>query len=101
MDDVHDTFQEKESIDLDSYRQAIKELESTRDEAASIVGRRAEETAISRAKMKPLDALNTSLKALDTIDMDHVGRFDEKTREEFVRLMGQMREKLAAYEDRL
>ncbi|TCI33879.1 hypothetical protein EVJ29_13405 [Exiguobacterium sp. SH4S7] len=101
VDDVHDTFQEKEGIDLDSYRQAIKELEGTRDEAASIVSRRAEETAISRAKMKPLDALNTSLKALETIDMDHVGRFDEKTREEFVRLMGQMREKLDGYEARL
>ena len=101
VDDVHDTFQEKEGIDLDSYRQAIKELEGTRDEAASIVSRRAEETAILRAKMKPLDAMNTALKSLETIDMDHVGRFDGKTKEEFVRLIVQMRERLSAYEGRL
>ena len=101
VDDVHDTFQEKEGIDLDSYRQVIKELEGTRDEAASIVSRRAEETAILRAKMKPLDAMNTALKSLETIDMDHIGRFDGKTKEEFVRLIVQMRERLSAYEARL
>ena len=76
-------------------------MKDLRDEAASLIDRRADETAISRAKMRPIDAFNTSLKTLDTIDMDHIGRLDQKNREEFIRLMGRMRGVLDSFEERL
>lgn len=99
--DVADAFQEKGKVDLEAMRQLNSEMKDLRDEAASLIDRRADETAISRAKMRPIDAFNTSLKTLDTIDMDHIGRLDQKNREEFIRLMGRMRGVLDSFEERL
>lgn len=99
--DVADAFQGKEKVDLEAMRQLNSEMNDLRDEAASLIDRRADETAISRAKMRPIDAFNTSLKTLDTIDMDHIGRLDQKNREEFIRLMGRMRGILDSFEERL
>ncbi|WP_214823883.1 ParB/RepB/Spo0J family partition protein [Exiguobacterium algae] len=99
--DVADAFQEKGKVDLEAMRQLNSEMKDLRDEAASLIDRRADETAISRAKMRPIDAFNTSLKTLDTIDMDHIGRLDQKNREEFIRLMGRMRGMLDSFEERL
>ncbi|MET2871818.1 ParB/RepB/Spo0J family partition protein [Exiguobacterium profundum] len=99
--DVADAFQGKEKVDLETMRQLNSEMKDLRDEAASLIDRRADETAISRAKMRPIDAFNTSLKTLDTIDMDHIGRLDQKNREEFIRLMGRMRGVLDSFEERL
>lgn len=99
--DVADAFQGKEKVDLEAMRQLNSEMKDLRDEAASLIDRRADETAISRAKMRPIDAFNTSLKTLDTIDMDHIGRLDQKNREEFIRLMGRMRGVLDSFEERL
>lgn len=99
--DVADAFQGKEKVDLEAMRQLNSEMKDLRDEAASLIDRRADETAISRAKMRPIDAFNTSLKTLDTIDKDHIGRLDQKNREEFIRLMGRMREMLDSFEERL
>lgn len=99
--DVADAFQGKEKVDLEAMRQLNSEMKDLRDEAASLIDRRADETAISRAKMRPIDAFNTSLKTLDTIDMDHIGRLDQKNREEFIRLMGRMRGMLDSFEERL
>lgn len=99
--DVADAFQGREKVDLDSMRQLNSEMKDLRDEAASLIDRRADETAISRAKMRPIDAFNTSLKTLDTIDLDHIGRLDQKNREEFIRLMGRMRGMLDSFEERL
>ena len=99
--DVADAFQGKEKVDLETMRQLNSEMKDLRDEAASLIDRRADETAISRAKMRPIDAFNTSLKTLDTIDLDHIGRLDQKNREEFIRLMGRMRGVLDSFEERL
>ncbi len=99
--DVADAFQGKEKVDLETMRQLNSEMKDLRDEAASLIDRRADETAISRAKMRPIDAFNTSLKTLDTIDMDHIGRLDQKNREEFIRLIGRMRGVLDSFEERL
>lgn len=99
--DVADAFQEKEKVDLEVMRQLNSEMNNLRDEAASLIDRRADETAISRAKMRPIDAFNASLKTLDTIDMDHIGRLDQKNKEEFIRLMGRMRGMLDSFEERL
>ena len=99
--DVADAFQGREKVDLDAMRQLNSEMKDLRDEAASLIDRRADETAISRAKMRPIDAFNTSLKTLDTIDLDHIGRLDQKNREEFIRLMGRMRGMLDSFEERL
>ncbi|WP_214762918.1 hypothetical protein [Exiguobacterium sp. s146] len=101
VNDVADAFQGKEKIDLEAMRQLNSKMKDLRNEAASLIDRRADETAISRAKMRPIDAFNTSLKTLDTIDMDHIGRLDEKNREEFIRLMVRMRGMLASFEERL
>lgn len=99
--DVADAFQGREKVDLEAMRQLNSEMKDLRDEAASLIDRRADETAISRAKMRPIDAFNTSLKTLDTIDLDHIGRLDQKNREEFIRLMGRMRGMLDSFEERL
>lgn len=94
VDDVHDAFQERETVDISTIREVNKDLEQVRSEASYIVSRRADETAITRAKMKPVDALNTSLKALENIDTDQVSRMDAHTKGEFDRLVNLLRERL-------
>lgn len=94
VDDVHDAFQDRESVDISTIREVNKGLEKTITEASYIVTRRVDETAISRAQMKPVDALNTSMKSIDNIDKEQVARMDPKTKEEFYRLVVLMREKL-------
>ncbi|WP_214762916.1 hypothetical protein [Exiguobacterium sp. s146] len=94
VDEVHDAFQERENVDLSTIREVNKDLEQVRSEASYIVSRRAEETAITRAKMKPVDALNTSLKALENIDTEQVSRMDAHTKGEFDRLVNLLRERL-------
>ena len=94
VDDVHDAFQEKETVDISTIREVNKDLEQVRSEASYIVSRRAEETAITRAQMKPVDALNTSLKALENIDTEQVSRMDAHTKGEFDRLVNLLRERL-------
>ncbi|WP_214823955.1 ParB/RepB/Spo0J family partition protein [Exiguobacterium sp. s28] len=94
VDDVHDAFQERETVDISTIREVNKDLEQVRSEASYIVSRRAEETAITRAQMKPVDALNTSLKALENIDTEQVSRMDAHTKGEFDRLVNLLRERL-------
>ncbi|TCI33876.1 ParB/RepB/Spo0J family partition protein [Exiguobacterium sp. SH4S7] len=94
VDDVHDAFQERESVDISTIREVNKGLEQTIAEASYIVTRRVDETAISRAQMKPVDALNSSMKSIDNIDKEQVARMDPKTKEEFYRLVALMKEKL-------
>lgn len=94
VDEVYDAFQERENVDLSTIREVNKDLEQVRSEASYIVSRRAEETAITRAKMKPVDALNTSLKALENIDTEQVSRMDAHTKGEFDRLVNLLRERL-------
>lgn len=94
VDDVHDAFQERETVDISTIREVNKDLEQVRSEASYIVSRRAEETAITRAQMKPVDALNTSLKALENIDTEQVSRMDAHTKREFDRLVNLLRERL-------
>ncbi|WP_214823888.1 hypothetical protein [Exiguobacterium algae] len=94
VDEVHDAFQERETVDISTIREVNKDLEQVRSEASYIVSRRTEETAITRAQMKPVDALNTSLKALENIDTEQVSRMDAHTKGEFDRLVNLLRERL-------
>lgn len=94
VDDVHDAFQDRESVDIGTIREVNRELAQTSTEASYKVNRFAEETALSRAQMKPVDALNTSMKSIDNIDKEQVARMDPKTKEEFYRLVAVMKEKL-------
>lgn len=101
VEDVYDAFQGKEEVTSAVVREVNKELSGIREEAASLVTRRVDETILTKVKMKPIDSLNTALKTMEKIDTGQLSYMDDKTREEFRRLIEQMRSELNDYETRL
>lgn len=83
VEDVYDTLQEEDVVDISTINQKIGSKEELKEESQKIIENKIEENRIDAARNKPVDLLNRSFQALDSIDTSEITRMGDDNKEEF------------------
>lgn len=100
VDEVYETFQEKETVTKDVVREINAELE-VKKESENLIKEKIAQTQITAIKGQPVDYLKRAITALDSIDTDQVSRLDAATKQEFITLLEKINSTTELFGDKL
>ncbi|MDK8643469.1 ParB/RepB/Spo0J family partition protein [Niallia taxi] len=101
VEEVYETFQEIDSVDVSTVREAGKELAEVRKQAQNIIEKHVEDSRLVTAKAKPVDLLNKAFDDLKRIEVEQVKRMDPVTEQEFLLVFDEVKKKLKEFEEAL
>ncbi|MER2126816.1 hypothetical protein [Solibacillus sp.] len=100
IDEVYETFQEKDNVTKDVVREINAELE-VKQESENLIKEKIAETNIKVIKGQPVDYLKRAITALNSIDTDQVSRLDAATKQEFITLLEKINSTTELFEEKL
>lgn len=86
VEDVYETFQEKENVTNDVIREVNSTLDS-KDKSKKIIDDKIAETIIKDIQGQPVDYLKRAITALEGIDTDQISRLDPASKQDFKSLI--------------
>lgn len=101
VEEVYETFQELEKVDVSTVREAGRELADVRKEAQKVIEKHIEDSRLVSAKAKPVDLLNKAFDDLKRIEVEQVKRMDPLTEQEFLLVFDEVKKKLKEFEEAL
>ncbi|MGJ9457421.1 ParB/RepB/Spo0J family partition protein [Oceanobacillus sp. CF4.6] len=87
IEEVYDTLQEEDVVDISTINKKISAKEELKKESNQIIEKKIEANRIDAARNKPVDLLERSFQALDTIDTSAVSRMGDNNKEDFKELL--------------
>ncbi|WP_456276489.1 ParB/RepB/Spo0J family partition protein [Bacillus sp. AK128] len=101
VESVYETFQELDSVDVSTVREAGRELADVRKEAQNVIEKHVEDSRLVSAKAKPVDLLNKAFDDLKRIEVEQVKRMDPVTEQEFLVVFEEVKKKIKEFEEAL
>lgn len=87
VEEVYDILQEEDVVDISTINQKIAAKEELKQESNQIIEKKIEANRIDAARNKPVDLLERSFQALDSIDTTSVSRMGDDNKEDFKELL--------------
>ncbi|PEI94986.1 hypothetical protein CN679_04845 [Bacillus pseudomycoides] len=101
VEDVYESFQNLETVDVNSVKELGRDLAEVRQEAQKIIEKHVEDTRLILAKAKPVDLLNKAFEDLKRIEVDQVKYMDPATEQEFLTVFEEVQKKLKEFGEAL
>lgn len=92
VEEVYDTLQEEDVIDISTMSQKISAKEDLKEESKKIIEYKIEENRVESARNKPVDQLERSFKSLNNIDTTAVSRMGDENKKAFKNLLDEIQE---------
>jgi hypothetical protein len=87
VEEVYDILQEEDVVDISTINQKIGAKEELKKESNQIIEKKIEVNRMDAARNKPVDLLERSFQALDSIDTTAVSRMGDDNKEDFKELL--------------
>ncbi|MRG85974.1 ParB N-terminal domain-containing protein [Salinibacillus xinjiangensis] len=87
VEEVYDSLQEEDVVDISTINQKIAAKKDLKEESNQLIEKKIETNRIDQARNKPVDLLERSFQALDSIDTTAVSRMGDDNKENFKELL--------------
>ncbi|MBE4906470.1 hypothetical protein IMZ08_00175 [Bacillus luteolus] len=101
VEEVYETLHEEDVVDISTINKKISAKKDLKTESNQIIEKKIEANRIDAARNKPIDLLERSFQALDTIDTTAVSRMGEDNKEDFKELLEKIQATVILLRDKL
>ena len=98
---MYETLHEEDVVSISTINQKIGAKKELKQEGNQIIEKKIEANRIDAARNKPVDLLERSFQALDSIDTTAVSRMGDGNKEDFKELLEKIQATVKLLEDKL
>ncbi len=101
VEEVYETLHEEKVVDISTINEKIGAKKELKQESNQIIEKKIEVNRIVAARNKPVDLLDRSFQAMDSIDTTAVSRMGEDNKEEFKELLEKIQSTVNLLKDKV
>jgi hypothetical protein len=101
VEEVYETLHEEKVVDISTINEKIGAKKELKQESNQIIEKKIEVNRIDAARNKPVDLLDRSFQAMDSIDTTAVSRMGEDNKEEFKELLEKIQSTVNLLKDKV
>ncbi|MGN7300559.1 hypothetical protein [Fredinandcohnia aciditolerans] len=101
VEEVYETLHEEKVVDITTINEKIGAKKELKQESNQIIEKKIEVNRIDAARNKPVDLLDRSFQAMDSIDTTAVSRMGEDNKEEFKELLEKIQSTVNLLKDKV
>jgi hypothetical protein len=101
VEEVYETLHEEDVVSISTINQKIGAKKELKQESNQIIEKKIEANRIDAARNKPVDLLERSFQALDSIDTTAVSRMGDDNKEDFKELLDKIQATVNLLEEKL